>query len=229
MSFRGALGVPPADDWTSAGVFTLEQAVVPAHAGVAVPTVHVVTAARLLDTEAGLAAVEGRTVGAVLALADTAPAVTELVVQTVPGGLAGRGTDPEAAQHSTGTLLLIGTELELGTALGGFSSEARQTEAPGHVVGGPAVGVLAAHVEEAAHVDTLVPDTGPLPGTLHVTDALQLDTPDQGVAGGAGRAGAHGLVVGGGTDGVSSTGPGHVTRVLTLAVQTSGGLGTVVI
>ena len=125
MSFRGALGVPPADDWTSAGVFTLEQAVVPAHAGVAVPTVHVVTAARLLDTEAGLAAVEGRTVRTVLALADTAPAVTELVVQTVPGGLAGRGTDPEAAQHSAGTLLLIGTELELGTALGGFSSEAR--------------------------------------------------------------------------------------------------------
>ena len=222
MTSGGALSIPPTDDWAGTGVFTLKESVLSADTGIDILTVNIIAAARLLDTETVLTAVKRRTLGVVLTLADTAPSVTQLVVQTVSGGLTGRGTDPEAAQHSAGTLLLIGTELELGTALGGFSSEARQTEAPGHVVGGPAVGVLAAHVEEAAHVDTLVPDTGPLSGTLHVTDALQLDTPDQGVAGGAGRAGAHGLVVGGGTDGVSSTGTWDVAGVLTFSIHTAG-------
>ena len=97
------------------------------------------------------------------------------------------------------------------------------------MVGGPAVGVLAADVEEAADVDTLVPDTGSLSGTLHVTDTLQLDTPHEGVTAGAGGTGAHGLVVGGGADGVSSTRAGDVTRVLTLPIEAAGRLGTVVV
>ena len=97
------------------------------------------------------------------------------------------------------------------------------------MVGGPAVGVLAADVEEAADVDTLVPDTRSLSGTLHVADTLQLDTPHEGVTAGAGGTGAHGLVVGGGADGVSSTRAGDVTRVLTLPIEAAGRLGTVVV
>ena len=201
----GALSIPPTDDWAGTGVFTLKESVFPADTGVHVLTVHVVAAARLLDAEAVLTAVKRRTLGVVLTLADTAPSVTQLVVQAVSGGLTGRGADSEAAEHSTGTLFFISAELELGAALGGLPSEAWQTEAPGHVIDGPAVSVLPAHIQEAADVNTLVPDTGPLPRALHVTDALQLDTPDQGVTAGPGRAGAHWLVVGGGADGVSST------------------------
>ena len=97
------------------------------------------------------------------------------------------------------------------------------------MVGGPAVGVLAADVEEAADVDTLVPDTGSLSGTLHVTDTLQLDTPDGRVTISPGWTGAHWFVVGGSADSVSSTGTRNITGVLALSINTAGGLGTVVI
>ena len=116
----------------------------------------------------------------------------------------------------------VGTESQLGAALGGFSSEAWQTEAPGHVVDGSAVCVLAADVEEAAHVDTLVPHAGSLPGTLDVADTLQLDTPHCGVTVGARWAGTHRTMVGWGTDGVSSTGTWDVAGVLTFSIHTAG-------
>ena len=217
----GALGIPTTDDWSRTGVFTLEESVFSADTGVDILTVNIVATARLLDTEAVLTAVERRTLGVVLALADTAPSVTQLVVQAVPGGLTGRGADPEAAEHSTGTLLFIGAQPQLGTALGWLSSEAGQTETPGHVVDGPAVCVLSAHVEEAADVDTLVPHAGSLPGTLDVCDALQLDAANSRVPVGARRAGAHWPVVGRGTDGVRSTGAGNIARVLALSVHTA--------
>ena len=126
-------------------------------------------------------------------------------------------------------MLLVGAQSQLGAALGGLPSEAWQTEAPGHMVDGPAVGVLAAHVEEAAHVDTLVPHAGSLSGTLDVADTLQLDTPHLGVTVGPRGTGAHRTVVGRGTDGVRSTGAGDVAGVLALSVDTAGGLGTVVV
>ena len=217
----GALGIPTTDDWSRTGVFTLEESVFSADTGVDILTVNIVATARLLDTEAVLAAVERRTLGVVLTLADTAPSVTQLVVQAVSGGLTGRGTDPEAAEHSTGTLLLVGAESQLGAALGWLSSEAGQTETPGHVVDGPAVCVLPAHVEEAADVDTLVPHAGSLPGTLDVCDALQLDAAHRRVPVGARGAGAHRPVVGRGTDGVRSTGAGNIARVLALSVHTA--------
>ena len=218
----GALSVPTTDDWASTSIFTLEESVFSADTGVQITTVNIVATARLLDTETVLTTVERRTLRVVLTLADAAPSVTQLVVQAVSGGLTGRGADPEAAEHSTGTLLLVGAESQLGAALGGLSSEAGQTEAPGHMVDGPAVGVLAAHVEEAAHVDTLVPHAGSLPGTLDVGDALQLDTPHCRVPVGARRAGAHRPVVGRGTDGVRSTGAGNIAGVLALSVDTTG-------
>ena len=107
----GALGIPTTDDWSRTGVFTLEESVFSADTGVDILTVNIVATARLLDTEAVLTAVERRTLGVVLALADAAPAIAELVVQTVSGGLAGWGADSKAAQHPTGTLLLVGAEL----------------------------------------------------------------------------------------------------------------------
>ena len=67
---------------------------------------------------------EWRTLAGVAALGDTAASITQLVVKTVSGGLTGWRTDTKAAQHSAGTLLLIGTELELGTAKGWLASEA---------------------------------------------------------------------------------------------------------
>ena len=218
----GALSIPPTDDWASTSVFTLKESVFSADTGVHFITVHIIAAARLLDTEAVLTAVERRTLGVVLTFADTAPSVTQLVVQAVSGGLTGRGADSKAAEHSTGTLLLVGAESQLGAALGGLSSEAWQTEAPGHMVDGPAVCVLAAHVEEAAHVDTLVPHAGPLSGTLDVAHTLQLDTPHRSVTVGARGAGAHRPVVGRGTDGVRSTGARDVAGVLAFSVDTAG-------
>ena len=124
MAAGCALCIPAADDRAGARVLALEQPAVAAHAGVGVTTIHVVGAARLLDTQTVLAAVQGRALGVVLALGNAAASVAELVVQTVPGGLAGRGTDSEAAEHSTGTLLLVGAQSELGAALGWLSSEA---------------------------------------------------------------------------------------------------------
>ena len=82
---------------------------------------------------------ERRTLAVILTLADAAPAITELVVQTVSAGLTGRGADTEAAEHPAGALLLRGAELELGAAQGGLPGEARQTEASRHVVEGSAV------------------------------------------------------------------------------------------
>ena len=73
---------------------------------------------------------ERRTLAVVLTLADAASSVAELVVQTVSAALTGRGADAEAAEHSTGTLLLRGAQLQLGAAQGGLPSEAGQTEAP---------------------------------------------------------------------------------------------------
>ena len=172
---------------------------------------------------------ERGTLAVILTLADTASTVAKLVVQTISAGLTGRGADSEAAEHSAGTLLLCGAELELGAAQGGLTSEAGQTEAPGHVVESPAVRVLAAHIGQTAHVHTLVADTGPLSGTVSVTHTLELDTADQGVTIGPRRTGAHGLVIGWSADGISPTRAGHVTRVLTFAIVARCGAGTVAV
>ena len=172
---------------------------------------------------------ERRTLAVILTLADAAAAITELIVKTVSAGLTGRGTDSEAAEHSAGTLLLCCAELELSAAQGGLASEAGQTEAPGHVIEGPTVRVLAAHIGQTAHVHTLVTDTGPLPGTVSVAHTLELDTSDQGVAIGPRRTGAHGLVISRGADGISSTRAGHVTRVLTFAIVARRSAGTVAV
>ena len=227
MAAGCALCIPAADDRAGARVLALEQPAVAAHAGVAVTTIHVVRAARLLDTQTVLAAVQGRALGVVLALGNAAASVAELVVQTVPGGLAGRRADAEAAEHAAGALLLAGAQLQLGAAQGGLASEAGQAEAARHVVEGATVCVLAAHVGQRADIHALVADTGPLPGTVGVGHALQLHAPHIGVAVGAGRAGAHRLVVGGGADSVRPAGAGSITRVLTLAVVAGGGAGTV--
>ena len=222
MTSGGTLSIPATNDWTSAGVLALKEARLPAHTRVLVTTVHVIGATGLLDTEAVLAAVEGRTLARVTALGDAAASITQLVVQTVSGGLTGWRTYSKAAQHSTGTLLLAGAQLELGTAQGGLASEAWQTHAPGHVVPGPAVGVLAAHVGEAAHVHTLVTDTRPLSWTVIVGQTLQLDTADLGIAAGPWRTGTHGSVVGRSTDRVCSTGSGDITGVLTFTIVAGG-------
>ena len=165
---------------------------------------------------------ERRTLAGVATLGDTAASITQLVVKTVSGGLTGRRTDTEAAQHSAGTLLLAGTQLELGTAQGGLASEPRQTHAPGHVVSGPTVGILAAHVGQTAHVHALVADTRPLAGAVVIGHALQLDTADLGVAAGPRRTRAHGPVVGGSTDGVRSTRSGNITGILTFTIVARG-------
>ena len=172
---------------------------------------------------------ERRTLAVILTLADAAAAITELVVQTISAGLTGRGADSEAAEHSTGTLLLRGAELQLSAAKGGLASEAGQTEAPGHVVESPTVRVLSANIGQTAHVDTLVTDTGPLPGTVSVAHTLELDTSDQGVAISPRRTGAHRLVIGWSADGISSTRSRHVTRVLTLAIVARRSAGTVAV
>ena len=65
----------------------------------------------------------------ILTLADAASSITELVIQTVSATLTRRGADTEAAEHATGTLLLCGAQLQLGTAQGGLPGEAGQTEA----------------------------------------------------------------------------------------------------
>ena len=227
MSAGCALCIPAADDRAGARVLALEQPAVPAHTGVAVTTIHIIRAARLLDTQTVLAAVQGRALGVVLALGNAAASVAELVVQTVPGGLAGRRADAEAAEHAAGALLLAGAQLQLGAAQGGLASEAGQAEAARHVVESATVSVLAAHVGQRADIHALVADTGPLPGTVGVGHALQLHAPHIGVAVGAGRAGAHRLVVGGGADSVRPAGARSITRVLTLAVVAGGGAGTV--
>ena len=85
-----------------------------------------------------------------------------MIIKTISGGLAGRRSDTKAAQHSTGTLLLAGAELELSTSQGGFTSEAWQTETPGHVIESSAVSVLTTHVGQTADIDTLVTNTGSL-------------------------------------------------------------------
>ena len=105
---------------------------------------------------------ERRTLAGVAALGDAAASVTQLVVKAVSGGLTRWRTDSKAAQHSTGTLLLAGAELELSTSQGGFSSEAWQTETPGHVIESSAVSVLTTHVGQTADIDTLVTNTGSL-------------------------------------------------------------------
>ena len=170
---------------------------------------------------------ERRTLAVILTLTDAASAVTKLIVQTVSAGLTGRGADAEAAKHSAGTLLLCGAELQLGASQGGLASEAGQTEAPGHVVQGPAVRVLAAHIGQTAHIHTLVTDTGPLSGTVRVTHTLELDTADQRVAIGPRRTRAHRLVIGWSADGVSPARAGYVTRVLTFAIVARRSAGTV--
>ena len=146
MAAGCALCIPAADDRAGARVLALEQPAVAAHAGVAVTTIHVVRAARLLDTQTVLAAVQGRALGVVLALGNAAASVAELVVQTVPGGLAGRRADAEAAEHAAGALFLAGAQLQLGAAQGGLASEAGQAEAARHVVEGATVCVLSAHI-----------------------------------------------------------------------------------
>jgi hypothetical protein len=173
--------------------------------------------------------VERWALAVVRALADAAATVAELIVETVPGGLAGRGTDPKTAEHPGGALFLHCAELELSAAQGGLPGEPRETEAPGHMVGGPAVSVLATDIGQAAHVHKLVPHTRPLAGAVGVGDALEGDTADLWVAVSPGWAGAHGAVVGGATDGVRSTGPRDLTGILTLPVVTESSAGTVVI
>ena len=111
-----APGISAAYHRPSAGILALIEASVSAHTGVGISTVHIIGASRLLDTEAVLTAVERRTLTVILTLADAASAVAELVVQTVSAALTGRGADAEAAEHSTGTLLLRGAQLQLGAA-----------------------------------------------------------------------------------------------------------------
>ena len=85
MTSGGALSIPPTDDWAGTGVFTLKESVLSADTSIDILTVNIIAAARLLDTETVLTAVKRRTLGVVLTLADTAPSVTQLVVQTVSG------------------------------------------------------------------------------------------------------------------------------------------------
>ena len=92
-----------------------------------------------------------------------------------------------------------------------------------------AVGVLATHVGQAAHIDTLVLDTGSLLAAVAVADALQGDTADVWVAFGPRRTGTHGSVVGRGADGVAATGTGRLTGVLALVVDAVGRGGAVVL
>ena len=224
-----ALSIPPAYHGPGARVLALVKPVITTHTRVRVSAVHIIRAAGLLDAEAILAAVKWRTLAVILTLADAAASIAKLVVQTVPAGLTGRGADAEAAEHAAGTLLLTGAELQLGAAQGGLPSEAGQTEAPGHVVESAAVSVLAAHVGQTADIHTLVTDTGPLTWAVGVTHTLQLDTTDQGVAIGPRRTGAHRFVIGWSADGISTTGAGHVTRVLTLSIVARCGAGTVAV
>ena len=55
----------------------------------------------------------------------------------------------------------------------GFTSEAGQAEASGHMVGRPTVCVLATHVGKAADIHTFVSHAGALTGTVGVADALE--------------------------------------------------------
>ena len=68
-----------------------------------------------------------------------------------------------------------------------------------------AVRVLAADIGQTADIDTLVADTGPLPGAVSVGHTLELDTPDQGIPIGPRGTGAHRPVIGWSADGISST------------------------
>ena len=120
---------------------------------------------------------QGRALRAVSALGNAGSALAELLVQAVPAGLARRAADAEAAQHPAGALLLHRAELQLRAAQLRVPREAGQAEAAGDVVGGAAVRVLAAHVGQAADVDTLVAHAGPLPRAVRVGDALQLHAP----------------------------------------------------
>lgn len=108
----------------------------------------------------------------VLALGNTATAHTDLVVQTLSGGLAGRGTDAKAAEHACRTLFFGSTKLELGTSQGWVACEAGLTEATGHMVCGPTVCVLTANIGQATHVHTLVPHTGSVAGAFGVVNTL---------------------------------------------------------
>ena len=126
-------------------------------------------------------------------------------------------------------MLLVGAESQLGAALGGLSSEAGQTEAPGHVVESAAVSVLATHVGQAAHIDTLVLDAGSLLAAVTVADALQGDTADVWVTFGPRRTGTHGSVVGRGADRVAATGTRRLAGVLALVVDAVSRGGAVVL
>jgi len=79
----GALSIATTDNWTSAGIFTLKQTILPANTGVRLVTVHIIGAARFLDTQSILTAVEWGALCGVLTLTDTGATITQLVVQTL--------------------------------------------------------------------------------------------------------------------------------------------------
>ena len=124
------MSIPATYHRPSTGILTLIETCVTTNTGVSISTVNIIGASRLLDTETILTAVKRRTLTVILTLADAASSITELVIQTVSAALTRRGADTEAAEHATGTLLLCGAQLQLGTAQGGLPSKPRQTEAP---------------------------------------------------------------------------------------------------
>ena len=80
---RGALSIATTDHRTRAGIFTLKQTILPANTGVRLVAVDIIGAARFLDTQAVLTAMEWGALCGVLTLADTGATIAQLVVQTL--------------------------------------------------------------------------------------------------------------------------------------------------
>jgi len=97
------------------------------------------------------------------------------------------------------------------------------------MVGGSAVGVLSADIGKAAHVHTLVPDTGPLAVAVRVADTLKRDAADLWVAICSWWTGAHRAMISWGANGISSTGSRDFTWVLTFSIVTSCSFGAVIV
>ena len=55
------------------------------------------------------------------------------------------------------------------------------------MAGGSAFSVLATHIGQAAHINTVVVDTSPAGSTIRVSHTFQLNTPHIGIAFGSGR------------------------------------------
>jgi len=138
---------------------------------------------------------EQGTLGRVLALGNTRATHTNLIVQTFAGGFAGRRADAETAEHAGRTLFFGGTQLQLGTPLGGVTGKASLTETSRNMVSRLTFRILAADIWEAADIHALVVDTGTAERTVRVGYTFQLQAADIWVALGSCRTSTGGLMV----------------------------------